>query len=52
MKCIGKNATFRTKIRFEKKKRTREKFGKLINGICIGIVFISVRKKWGGGGHP
>ena len=42
-------AFFRTRFRFLKK-RTREIFNKLINDICLCIVFILVIKKWEGGG--
>ena len=43
MKYKGKNVTFRTEFRFYKNELM--KFWK--NDICIGIVFIIVRKKWG-----
>ena len=43
MKYIGKNATFHTKFRFKKNELAK------LNDTCMGIVFILVRKKWGGG---
>ena len=37
-------------INFDSKKRKCEILKKFINDFCIGIVFILIRKKWGGGG--
>ena len=47
MKYLGKNTTFGTKSPLKKNKLVN--FDKLINDFCIGIVFILVRKKMGGG---
>ena len=43
-----KNATF--SIKFFKKNTKTWNFDKLINDICMGIIFIFCREKWEGGG--